>query len=428
MVLRQTGRLTAEASFGSPAERIDAVLARLAKPPAEIASPDEKRRLITRVWNLWEESRQRAPFGTDPCQFFVRPTLDEIEAFAREAAIASQYTLHQLADVADFLGGVPGGKTLVYLGDALELTPGTDLLEIVHGLCPQALPGPPAPTATEDLTRLFERAAAAANAGRVTIHTLQVGGLSPGLIGGPEQRASDPRLAATFERALRTSERGGLEVLAVRTGGRAIRDTNSFDDALERIAADLGTYYSLGFSPGEGFDAGMHRIEIRARRPGLGVRHRREFHLKTPSERLDELALRAIYLGVAPEAFDLRLAHGEIRSVSGDRFLLPIHVLVPVDRIAYREQGDGPPMASLEVVVHGRSPDQPEAPAVRRTFRFARPEAATGRAELVVEIPLRPGLHVIGVGVRDQVSGEVAAVATTLGVQPPPAAGAGGSR
>jgi hypothetical protein len=65
---------------------------------------------------------------------------------------------------------------------------------------------------------------------------------------------------------------------------------------------------------------------------------------------------------------------------------------------------------------------------VRRTFRFARPEAATGRAELVVEIPLRPGLHVIGVGVRDQVSGEVAAVATTLGVQPPPAAGAGGSR
>jgi hypothetical protein len=86
MVLRQTGRLTAEASFGSPAERIDAVLARLAKPPAAIASPDEKRRLITRVWDLWEESRQRAPFGTDPCQFFVRPTLDEIEAFAREAA------------------------------------------------------------------------------------------------------------------------------------------------------------------------------------------------------------------------------------------------------------------------------------------------------------------------------------------------------
>lgn len=427
MILHQTGRLISAASFGSTAEQLDAVLEQLSDPPAGIAAPDEKRRLIGRIWDRWEESRQRAPLAIDPCQFFVRPTLDEVDAYAREAANRSLYSLEQLADVADFLGGVPGVKTVIYLGDALELTPGTDLLEIVHGLCPAELPGAPSPVATEDLTTRFERLAAAANAGRVTIHTMQVGGLSPGLIGNPEQRSSDPLLAGRFERALRTNERSGLEVIAVRTGGRAIRDTNRFDVPLEEIARDLQSYYSIGFSPGEGFSVGMHRIEVKTRHRGLRVRHRREFHLKSPSERLDELVLRAIYLGVAPEAFDLRLAHGEIRSAQGDRFLLPIHVLVPVDRIAYRAGADGPPMASLEVAVHGRSPDQPEGPAVRRIFRFAEPAEKKGRAELVVEIPLRPGLHVIGVGVRDQVSGEVAAVATTLGVHPPPPGEVGGS-
>lgn len=420
MILRQAGRLTSEASFGSSAERLDSVLERLKKPPAELAAPAEKRLVVARMWDLWEEARQRAPFGMDPCQFFVGPAQAEIGAWARESAVRTQQTLGQLADVAEFLGGVPGVKTMIYLGDSLELTPGVDLLEIVHGLCPTDLPAAPTPFDTEDLSARFERVAAAANAGRVTIHTLQAGGLSPGTIGSPDQRSSNPQLFARFERALRTGERAGLEVLAQRTGGRAVRDTNRFDDALERIARDLGSYYSLGFTPPEGFVAGMHRVEVSARHRGLKVRHRRELQVKTPAERLDELALRAIYLGTAPEPFGLRLAHGAIRSAEKGRFLLPVHVLVPVDRIEYAPRDDGAPRASLEVAVHARSPDQPEGPAVRRIFRFDRPEETSGRAELVVELPLLPGLHVVGVGVRDQVSGKIAAVATTLGVQPPP--------
>lgn len=217
---------------------------------------------------------------------------------------------------------------------------------------------------------------------------------------------------------MRVSDRSGLETLAARTGGSTVVNRNRFDRELSEIARDVGSYYSLGFSPGERFDRGEHTVEVRTRHRGLKVRHRPELRLKTPRERLDELVLTSIYLGVAPNPLDLRLAHGDLHVVDGE-VLLPVHVLVPVDRIAYLPLGGGPPSASLEVAVHGRSPDQAEGPAVRRTFRFEKPAENAGRAKLELEIPLGPGLHVLGVGVRDQITGEASAVATTIGLEPP---------
>jgi VWFA-related protein len=421
MILRQGTRLTAEASFGSTRDHLDRVLDRLARPPAGQAAPADKRWVVQQLWDLWESARQRTN-DRDPCAFFVREGAAKITAWARDAAWRSRLTAGQLTDVAELLGGIPGTKTVLYLGDALDLTPGADLFEMVRGLCPYDASGPPSQIGAEELTGRFERVASAANAGRVTIHTLQAGGLRTGALGGPDQRSTDPRapgLKSSFEAAMRAGDRSGLEVLAARTGGSAVVNRNRFDRELSAIARDVGSYYSLGFSPGRRFDRGEHRVEVRTRHRGLEVRHRPELRLKSPRERLDELVLTSIYLGVAPNTLDLRLAHGDLR-VAGGEVLLPVRVLVPVDRIAYLPLGGGPPSASLEIAVHGRSPDQAEGPAVRRTFRFEKPAETSGRAELEVEIPLGPGLHVVGVGVRDQITGETSAVATTIGLQPPP--------
>lgn len=420
MILRQGTRLTAEASFGSTPDRLDEVLERLARPPAGQAAPADKRWVVQQLWSLWESARQRTN-DRDPCTFFVPEGSAQITAWARDAAWRSRLTADQLTDVAELLGGIPGTKTVLYLGDALDLTPGADLFEMIRGLCPQDAAGLPSQLATEELTGRFERVASAANAGRVTIHTLQAGGLRRGALGGPEQSATDPRapgLKTAFEAAMRISDRSGLETIAARTGGTAVVNRNRFDRELSAIARDVGTYYSLGFSPGERFEEGEHEVEVRTRHRGLEVRHRPELRLKTPRERLDELVLTSIYLGVAPNPLDLRLAHGDLR-VDGGEVLLPVRVLVPVDRIAYLPLGGGPPSASLEIAVHGRSPDQAEGPAVRRTFRFEKPAETSGRAQLEIEIPLGPGLHVLGVSVRDQITGETSAVATTIGLEPP---------
>lgn len=422
MIMRQATRLTAEASFGSTRERLDRVLELMIKPPAEFAAPADKRWIVDRIWDMWEEARQRT--GRDPCLFFAREASGEIAGWAREASWRSALTADQLEDVAGLLGGVPGVKTLLYVGDSLELTPGSDLLEIVHELCPQEIEQIPSAVGQEELTDLFEKVTSAANASRVTIHSVQPSGLRPGLSGGPGQRTGDkraPGLNTRADRAIRLSDRSGLEVLAQQTGGRAIFNTNRFDDELEEIARDVGSYYSLGFTPPENFHRGDHKIEVDARHRGLNVRHRPELRIKDDRERLDELILTSIYLGVAPNPLDLTLAHGEANLEPGDKKLqLPLHVRVPIDRIAYLPLGGGPPMASLEVAVHDRSPDRNTGPVVRRTFRFEKPSETAGRADLVIEIEIGPGLHVLGVGVRDQITGEASAVATTLGIHPPP--------
>lgn len=425
MILRQASRLTAEASFGSTREELDRVLERLAKPPADFAAPGDKRWILDHLWELWESARQRT--DREPCIFFAREAAIEIAGWAREASWRNALTAGQLADTARLLGGVPGAKTLVYLGDSLELAPGLDLVEVVHELCPNEIDQAPTAIAQEELTDRFEEVASAANASRVTIHSLQPSGLRPGMVGGPEQRLADPRAPGLYnrvDRVVRLSDRSGLELLADRTGGRAILDQNRFDDDLDAIAHDIGSYYSLGFTPPPGFHRGNHRIEVRARHSGLDVRHRPELRVKDDRERLDEIVLTSIYLGVAPNPLDLTLAHGEAALQAGEQEVqLPLHVLVPIDRIAYLPLGEGPPMASLEIAVHDRSPDRADGPVVRRTFRFEKPVETAGRADLVVEIGLGPGLHVIGVGVRDELTGEVSAVATTLGIHPPPKEG-----
>jgi VWFA-related protein len=67
-----------------------------------------------------------------------------------------------------------------------------------------------------------------------------------------------------------------LNYLARATGGKAAINSARLE-ALERMAADTGTYYWLGFTPDWKADNQRHRIELKPRRRGLSVRTRDGF-------------------------------------------------------------------------------------------------------------------------------------------------------
>jgi VWFA-related protein len=76
-----------------------------------------------------------------------------------------------------------------------------------------------------------------------------------------------------------------LRTAAVATDGLAVMDSNDIDKGLRRVAADLSSYYLLGYlSTNSKADGKFHSIKVRIKRPGVEVRARRGYQAPTEAE------------------------------------------------------------------------------------------------------------------------------------------------
>ncbi|MCM2257209.1 MAG: VWA domain-containing protein, partial [Vicinamibacteria bacterium] len=96
---------------------------------------------------------------------------------------------------------------------------------------------------------------------------------------GASPLTEDPSLSITRGLAdeLRRSQRS-LQAISEETGGFAVIDDNGFDGAFERIVRENSSYYVLAYDPpGHEPDGKYHKLEVRVKRPGLKVTHRRGY-------------------------------------------------------------------------------------------------------------------------------------------------------
>jgi VWFA-related protein len=69
-----------------------------------------------------------------------------------------------------------------------------------------------------------------------------------------------------------------MRVLAANTDGQAVINSNDIERGLQRLAADLSSYYLLSYySDGKVADGRFHEIKVRVKRPGVDVRSRRGY-------------------------------------------------------------------------------------------------------------------------------------------------------
>ena len=68
-----------------------------------------------------------------------------------------------------------------------------------------------------------------------------------------------------------------LRTMAESTDGVAVLDTNNFAPALQRMTADLTSYYLLGYYSTGKLDGKFHAISVRVKRPGVQIRARRGY-------------------------------------------------------------------------------------------------------------------------------------------------------
>jgi VWFA-related protein len=142
----------------------------------------------------------------------------------------------------------------------------------------------------EDYGTELRETAAASREANTAIYFLDVRGLvaQPGFGSAAEVATfslPDPRdqTALGFEATALAA--AGAATLADQTGGFSVRNTNNLAAGMERIAKESRVFYLLGFLPAEGKSArSWRKLSVEVNKPGLKVRARRGYTLRTAIE------------------------------------------------------------------------------------------------------------------------------------------------
>lgn len=427
MVLAQSNKLSTVVPLGASGDDIDRALEALAEADTLGAPADREKRLtLKRLQQSWDFLKTLP--GAFPCRRFVPQAMAEIRDFAAERSTQITLTLDFLADVTGYLSALPGLKTLVYLGDQLETTPGRGLVTFVDTVCPPSRRPDPFLNLPDDLVDQFNQLTSHANTNQVTFYAFQTGGLKPGFLTSAEMASSDLlNRGGLIEASLRTNGRGGLSYLAAQTGGLSMFNTNRFDKELAIVARELTGYYSLAYVPPHGGDGQIHRIEVKVRdgvprSPGgatakrVEVRHRRGYRDKGDDVRMAERIEGAAHLGLVSNPLEVRLGAGALEPVEGGRYRLPLHVVLPAANATFLPAGDSA-AARLELVATAYDSQDQVVSSTRSTFQVDRPAPGEPPTlDLVTQVDIGPGRYLVVVGLRDETTRQASYVSTAVEV------------
>jgi VWFA-related protein len=415
LILRQGNGLAAEALFGSSDEDLERALDRLAKGDSSGTQIEaEKQHAIDELQQLWEWARSsvQGP-NANPCDAFLPDAAREIQRFAFQSQDHIATTVETLYSVASMLSGVTGSKTLIYLSDSLEMSPGTELLRFAQDLCPGYQTITSTASLTGDLSASFRALARHASANRVTLYAMQPEGLRYGYLGSVSQRTVDVRGLNGFQTNARQNERTGLGFLADQTGGRAIYNMSDIGGVLDSIADEMTSYYSLAYTPLHGGDGADHKIEVRLKDRKLKARHRLGYRDKDAEHRLRERMLAAQHLGLVDNPLGVRLGAGTLTPSVKKKWRLPLHVIVPSEEITFIP---GPSGSHAKIYIEVQAHNHKGALVVdeKSIVELKEPEQPQ-LSSIALSIELdAAALYTLVVAVRDETSAETSIVSTVV--------------
>lgn len=348
------------------------------------------------------------PEGTDPCNC----ALPEMETAAREHAsevgAGVEQTLGGLASVVAALRGVPGRKLVLLVTDGLEARPGLDLFHYIADICPQHEQEVSRYYTSEDLLSAIHEVASDSSANRVTVYTLEATGLR-GDAADMSVGSSQFRPSLLTQRMLTGNLQHSLFVMAEQTGGKAVLNANRFDQALDDLAEDQGTYYSLGYRPGHAGDGRVHLIRVEVDAPNYQLRYRKSYRDKPLETRIAERALASLLFDIGDNPLGVRAETGEAAALAGGGHRVPVRIWVPLAGLTLVPDAGGLE-GRLRVVLAVSEPDG-SLGAVRQKLVPIEVGPADGEGRLPeqlveVSVDLAGDSHLLALAVRDEIGGE----------------------
>ena len=285
--------------------------------------------------------------------------------------------------------------------------------------------GPRAPIAMHQITRIVDEARRAG----VVIYTIDARGLISGALDATGNVSFDGggMLESAHLREIPASQ-DALNALAADTGGRALRNQNSFDQFINDALVETSRYYLIAWRPETEDERSAKFKDIKIRvvgRPDLTVRAARGFTNSRPTA-ADERPSATDDKKVQPKNTDADLQNAlkdfypkhAIRLQLSLTYLdtpasgpvLTTSVQVPADSLAYDEENKKPARLTIAGIVLN---DQGKAAATFKTGLEVRQRLSGGQAtddsNVIYNNPaaLKPGIYQVRVAARDEGSGLV---------------------
>ena len=327
-----------------------------------------------------------------------------IYSYAEELSMELDYSINSMREVLTSLAGLPGRRVLIHISSGLPAVLARDLITWYGDLYQKTSSLPM--LARFNRRHVYESVASSANAQGVTFYTIDGSGLGgSGSASAEHSRPVDP--VATSIHLLNYQE--PLLYLAEKTGGRAIVDSNDVTSLLEEMRDDLFTYYSLGYTLSSSGSDTVHRIEVEVpAHPEYELVYRRTLVEKSLETQVQDRVVSGLLLALEDNPMKLEISAGEPKPATGERWILPVEVAIPIDSVALLPEA-GEYVGRVVLFVANRDMKGKQSDMQRRQFEIRMPpeDYETRRGESYVaalDLLLNEGEHKLVVGALDPVT------------------------
>jgi len=260
-----------------------------------------------------------------------------------------------------------------------------------------------------------------------SIYTADMRGLSAVVPGGDASSASVRGQSAFSGRSVSSrfdqmaASQDALASLAEDTGGRAFFDQNDFDSVFDRVVADTSAYYVLGYtSTSPGRDGRFRRIRVTCRRPDVKLEYRagyyapRDFAHSGREDREQQL-IEQLVSDLSVTDLPVYASSAYFR-MSGDRYLVPVWVVVPGSMVPFKASRDKE-RATIDVFGVLRDEQQRPVGRIRDTVNLsvaATEEVRRKSVQYQSTFELPPGQYRLKVVVRENQDGTLGTFESTV--------------
>lgn len=421
MIIRYDGqnRVLMRPVAAQDATALEAALQEVtAVPPGGLNRNAEMRELLRQIELApgWEEGVSGD--GGDVAFSDARSTLERVRDLTKKRYNEVKATIATLEQVSSTLAALPGRKALLFVSGGLPLRPGQAIAAAWQskygGKGLQQVGMGALESLTVDATDSFKRLGESANASGVTFYAI---GAPRELDAASAEFGSSRVWTAGMSRSEKDNLLQSMMLVSVPTGGIADPDSVEPEILLQKMERDLGSYYSLGFTPARRAEGGVSKLEVRTKRPGLKVRHRQSYRVQTGPERMKQKVLSALLRGPGadnPLGVSLELEAEKPGEAKGE-VLVGLLVKLPMTNLVLLPQES---FHEGRVMVYVGSRDArgqlSEVTQIAVPVRVPNDQILTALGQTVAyrtNLRLRPGPHTIAVSVRDELS-KLASTAT----------------
>ena len=201
----------------------------------------------------------------------------EKEEYSMTIDLRAKETLGAMAQIGQYLSGIPGRKNLIWLSESFPLS-----------IAPDPETGNNPFAGIRDYAEQVKLVANVLTDAQVAVYPMDVRGLQANQVLSASQNSSrpqtlmtGPRIAAQLNQEdidLQQSQ-GTMDEIAQDTGGKACKNGNDLTGCVMTALKDSSAYYEMSFYPQKvNWDGRYHKIVVKTSRPGVKLVYRRGYY------------------------------------------------------------------------------------------------------------------------------------------------------